>query len=69
MKKNVLIVDWLLIIIFVLMIVSKFITLSFAKIIQPIFFVLIIIHIIQHWKILVHSLKRFKKRDNFKTEL
>ena len=62
MKKIILIVDWLLILIFILMIVSKFINLPFIKIIQPIFFVLIIIHVIQHWKVIVYSLKRLKKR-------
>jgi len=61
MKKNILIVDWLLIIIFILIIVSKFINLPFTKIIQPIFFVLIIIHVIQHWKVIVYSLKGLKK--------
>ena len=62
MKKSILIVDWLLIIIFILMILSKFINLPFTKVIQPIFFVLIIIHIIQHWKVLVYSLRRLKKK-------
>ena len=62
MKKSILIVDWLLIIIFILLIISKFINLPFTKVIQPIFFVLIIIHIIQHWKIIVYSLKGLKKR-------
>jgi len=62
MKKSILIIDWLLIAIFVLMIISKFINLSFINVIQPIFFVLLLIHIIQHWKILVYSLKRLKKR-------
>jgi len=62
MNKGVLIVDWLLIMIFVLMIVSKFISLPFTKVIQPIFFVLIIIHIIQHWKVIVYSFKGLKKR-------
>jgi hypothetical protein len=61
MKKSILIIDWLLIIIIILMIVSKFINLTFTKIIQPIFFILIIIHIIQHWKVIVYSLKGLKK--------
>jgi len=61
MKKSILIVDWLLIIIFILMIVSKFINLPFIKVIQPVFFVLIVIHIIQHWKILIYSLKKLIK--------
>ena len=62
MNKIVLIVDWLLIMIFILIIVSKFISLPFTKVIQPIFFVLIITHIIQHWKVIVYSLKGLKKR-------
>jgi len=62
MKKSILIVDWLLIIIFILMVVSKFINLPFTNIIQPIFFVLIIIHIIQHWKVIIYSLKGLKKK-------
>lgn len=62
MKKSILIVDWLLIIIFVLMILLKFINLPFTKVIQPIFFVLIIIHIIHHWKVIVYSFKGLKKR-------
>jgi hypothetical protein len=61
MKKNILIIDWLLIIIFILIVISKFSNLPFIKIIQPIFFILIVIHIIQHWRIIVHSLKRLKK--------
>ena len=63
MKKIILIIDWLLIIIFILMILSKFINLPFAKIIQPIFFVLIIIHIIQHWKVIIYSFKELFKKD------
>jgi len=62
MNKIVLIVDWLLIMIFILKIVSKFISLHFTKVIQPIFFVLIITHIIQHWKVILYSFKRLKKR-------
>ncbi|MBT6824434.1 hypothetical protein HOA59_03300 [archaeon] len=62
MKRNILIVDWLLILTFILMVLSKFITLPFTKIIQPIFLILILIHIIQHWKILLFSLKKLKKK-------
>ena len=62
MKMGILIIDWLLIIVFVLMILSKLIDLPFTKIIQPIFFILIIIHLIQHWKDIAFSLKRLKKR-------
>jgi len=45
---------------FILMILSKFINLPFTKIIQPIFFILIIIHIVQHWKMIFYSFKRLK---------
>ena len=62
MKKSVLFVDWILLIIFVLMIVSKFINLSFTNFIQPVFFIFIILHIIQHWKVIVYSLKGLKKK-------
>ncbi len=67
MKKSILIVDWLLIIVFILMIVSniivsKFINLPFTKIIQPIFLVLIIIHIIQHWKVVINSFKGSREK-------
>jgi len=61
MKQDILILDWLLIIIFILMILSKFITFPFTKIIQPIFFILIIVHIIQHRKVLVYSFKKILK--------
>jgi len=62
MNKYFLIVDWLLIIIFVFMVTSKFITLPFAKLIQPVFLILIFIHTIQHWKVIVYSLKGLKKK-------
>jgi hypothetical protein len=62
MKKSLFIIDWLLILTFILMVLSKFITMPFTKIIQPIFLGLILIHIIQHWKILVFSLKNFRKK-------
>ena len=55
-------VDLLLLAIFPIMIVSKFVSLPFANIVQPIFLGLIIIHLIQHWKIIVHMLKGLKKR-------
>ncbi len=61
MKKHILIIDWLLITIFILIIISKFINLSFTKNIQLVFFILIITHITQHWKIIFYSLKRLKK--------
>jgi len=62
MRKDILIIDWSLLLIIVLMIITKFINLPFTKIIQPIFFILILIHIIQHWKIILYSLKPKKKQ-------
>ena len=62
MKKSILIADYLLIVIFMLIIVSKFIHLPFTKIIQPVFLVLIIIHLIQHWKVIVYSFKKLIKK-------
>lgn len=61
MKKSILIVDWILILLLILIILSKFIELPFVKIIQPLFLVLIVIHIIQHWKILLFSIKNLIK--------
>ena len=58
MKKHILVVDWLLILVFVLMIGLKVAGSSLANIVQPIFLVLILIHIIQHWKVIAASLKR-----------
>ena len=63
MKKSIWIVDGLLITAFILMLVSKVFSLHFAKFIQPIFFILIIIHIIQHWKVIIYSLKGLKKNN------
>ena len=57
MLTKSLIIDWLLIIIFTLMLISKIINLPFDKIIQPVFLILIIIHIGQHWRVILHSIK------------
>jgi len=62
MKKNILIVDWLLVIIFVLMVMSRFMVFSLPRIVQPTFFILILIHIIQHWRVMLFSLKGLVKR-------
>lgn len=62
MKKGILIVDTLLLLVFILIILSKFVVLPFVKIIQPIFFALIVIHIIQHWKIIFYSFKKVLKK-------
>ncbi len=62
MKKNILIVDWLLVVILLIMVLSKFINLEFAKLLQPIFFGLILVHLIQHRQIMMNSLKKIIKK-------
>lgn len=62
MKKGILLVDYLLIIVFILIVLSKFVNLPFTKVIQPIFFALIAIHIIQHRKIIIFSIKKLFKK-------
>ena len=62
MKKSIIIIDLLLILVFLLILLSKFIILPFAKVIQPIFFVLLVVHIIQHWKIIVFMFRNLIKK-------
>lgn len=62
MMKSIWIVDWLMIVVFILILGSKLIDLPFTKTLQPIFFVLIVIHLVQHWRAIVYSLKGFMKR-------
>ena len=64
MKKSIVIVDWLLLVIFILMILSNFVNLPFTKIIQPIFFVLVIIHIAQHWRFFYNPIKKLIKKKS-----
>lgn len=61
MRKDILIVDWLLMILFVIIVISKLTGAIDIKIIQPIFLILITIHIIQRRRIILASLKRHKK--------
>ncbi|MBR9680445.1 MAG: hypothetical protein GOU98_01315 [Candidatus Altiarchaeota archaeon] len=61
MKKSILIIDWLMILVFVVLVLSKFVGITTPAILQPIFMLLIGIHIIQHWKIIIASLKQLKK--------
>ena len=61
MKRDILIVDWLMLAVFAMLILSKIFSIVMPPIIQPIFMVLIAVHIIQHWKIIVASVKRRKK--------
>ncbi|MBT4334602.1 hypothetical protein HOD61_02185 [archaeon] len=62
MKKSIIIVDLLLVGVLLLMPISKMMDLPIIKIIQLTFFILVIIHIIQHWKILIFSIKRLIKK-------
>jgi hypothetical protein len=66
MKKRTLIlaVDWLLIVTFAVIIASRFISLPFVNIVQPVFFIFILIHVLQHWRALAASLKRMKGKSN-----
>ena len=57
MKKSILWVDLILLLVFATNIISNFVNFPFKKIIQPLFFVLTIIHIIQHWRIFVTIIK------------
>jgi len=61
MRKYILFVDLLLIAVFIFLVVSKIITIPATKIVQPIFMILIAVHLLQHWKILVASVKRIGK--------
>ncbi|HHH78113.1 MAG TPA: hypothetical protein ENL18_02735 [Thermoplasmatales archaeon] len=61
MRKYILFVDLLLIAVFIFLVASKVITIPATKIVQPIFMILIAVHLLQHWKILVASVKRMRK--------
>ncbi len=61
MRKYILFVDLLLIAVFIFLGASKVITIPATKIVQPIFMILIAVHLLQHWKILVASVKRMRK--------
>ncbi|HHQ45311.1 MAG TPA: hypothetical protein ENN13_04135 [Candidatus Altiarchaeales archaeon] len=58
MKKTILIVDWLLLILVLTMFLSKFLGMQSAKVLQPIFFMLVLVHIIQHWRFFSSSIKK-----------
>lgn len=60
MKKGILIIDWILFILTLFLIISKIMNLSFNQFIQSIFLILILVHIIQHWKIFLYSIKNKK---------
>ena len=58
MRNYILTVDWILLVTFTLIILSKIVSLPFEKVLQPIFFGFIIIHIYQHRRILINSFKK-----------
>ena len=66
MKKRalILLVDWILIAIFAVIIASRFISLPFVNLVQQVFFIFILIHVLQHWKALAASLKRLRGKSN-----
>jgi hypothetical protein len=64
MKKDIIIVDLILIVLFVLLISSNIFKITAIKMVQPLFMVFLGIHIIQHWKALVAMTKNlFKKKE------
>ncbi len=61
MKKDILIVDWLLLALFLVLVLSRIAGIARLSIIQLVFMALIAVHILQHWRILAASLKQAKK--------
>ncbi len=61
MKKDILFVDWAMLAIFGVLILSKILKFVTPPILQMSFMVLIGIHIFQHWKIIVATVKRKRK--------
>ncbi|OQY66132.1 hypothetical protein B6D29_03110 [Microgenomates bacterium UTCPR1] len=57
MKKSVIWIDLGLLFVFIINILSNFIHFPFKQILQPIFFILIIIHVAQHWRIIITMIK------------
>ncbi len=58
MRKTILIVDWALLLLFIGLVVIGIINnIPLIKIVTPIFMIFIVIHIIQHWKTIMDSLK------------
>ena len=63
MKKDIIIVDLILFVLFILLISSNIFKITAIKMVQPLFMVILGIHIIQHWKMLMAMIKNlFKKR-------
>ena len=59
MKKNILIVDFLLLLVFIAILFSRITNFTYIQQVQLLFFALIVIHIIQHWKIILFSFKKY----------
>ena len=64
MKKDIIIVDLILIVMFLTLISSNIFKFTALKMIQPLFMVLLGIHIIQHWRVLVALTKNLFKKDS-----
>lgn len=62
MKKSLIIVDLILIILFIILFASNIFKLTNLKIFQPLFMVFLVVHIAQHWKILISMTKRLFKK-------
>ena len=62
MGRSILIIDWILLFLVMSMILSKFIKIPFSQVLQPIFLILIIVHIIQHWRFFTSHLKRLFRK-------
>ncbi len=63
MKKDIIIVDLILIVLFVIMVSSNIFGFTALKIIQPLFMLMLAIHITQHWRVLVALTKNLFKKQ------
>jgi len=61
MKKDIVLVDLLMLVVFAGMIIGKLLKLPFVEKFQVVFIVLTIIHIVQHWKIILQLCKNLFK--------
>jgi|APSaa5957512576_1039674.scaffolds.fasta_scaffold05098_2 hypothetical protein len=62
MKKNIIIIDLILIVIFGILLLSNIFGLTSLKMIQPLFMLFLAIHIAQHWKVLIAMTKNLFKK-------
>ena len=63
MKKDIIIIDLILILLFVILISSNIFKFTALKMIQPLFMVLLAIHIIQHWRVFIALTKNLFKKN------